>query len=483
MRSFPFARRSSGPLVQPAPLTQAPPTGAGQEGRAARWFLYSAVFWLVVPGVAGLLMAAFLFAPYLHERLPLDLRPYLQFGRLRPVHVNTALFGWLSMAYAGAMLFIVPRLTRAPLYSERLALVNVVLWNVTMVGAFFSLLLGFNQGREYAELAWPLDWLMIANYLLLAVNLWGTTLRRREPRVYISVWNFMAASLIIAFVYGIGNVVWDPAGALTGMNDAILNYFYVHNLFNAWFTTGGIGLVYYLLPKLSGNPVWSYRLAVWGFASVWTGQHHLLYAPGPDWLEALSVAFSILAAVPNTAFAYNFFMTMQGAWSKARSDVPLRFLATGCIFYLLTCIQGVAQSFRTFNSLVHFTNWVIGHSHLAFVASFSFIAFALVYHILPRLQGSSAGAFSRRVMEWHYWLTLVGIVVFMVVLWTAGLVQGRDWLAGGVPFMDTVRAMRPYMLLRLLAGGTIGAGVLLFAYNVARTLRSAPKPAPPRERR
>ena len=342
------------------------------------------------------------------------------------------------------------------------------LWNATVAAGAVTLLLGFNQGREYAELIWPLDLQMLLCFLLLAVNIWGTVLRRREPRLYISVWSFMAASLIIALVYGIGNVIWDTSGALRGMNDAILNYFYVHNLFNVWFTTGFLGLVYYLLPRLSGNPLWSYRLAVWGFTSVWTGQHHLLYGPGPEWLELLSVSFSILALVPNIAFTYNFLKTMQGAWTRLVTNVPLRFLATGCTFYILTCFQGVAQSFRTFNAQVHFTNWVIGHSHLAFVAAFTFMALALVYHLLPRLTGRDP--FSRRLMEWHYWLVLGGILVFMVSLWVAGVIQAQDWSSGQAPFVETMRAMKPYMLLRLLGGATVFGGMSVFAYSMARSL-------------
>ncbi len=448
-----------------------PPVRSSEEERAAAWFLYSAVFWLLLPLLAGIIMAAFLFAPSIQDWLPREARTYIQFGRLRPLHVNLALFGWLSMVYAGSMLFIVPRLTRTRLFSESLARANLVLWNLVIAAASVSLLLGFNQGREYAELSWGLDLLLVLCFLMLAVNIWGTALKRREPRLYISVWNFMAASLIIAFVYGIGNVIWDTRGALTGMNDAILNYFYVHNLFNVWFTTGALGLVYYLLPRLTGNPIWSYRLAVWGFASVWAGQHHLLYGPGPEWLELLAVAFSIIAAVPNTAFAYNFYKTMGGAWQKLATDVPLRFLTAGSIFYVMTCFQGVAQSFRNFNAQIHFTNWVIGHSHLAFVASFSFMAFALVYHILPRLLGRQP--FSHRLMEVHFWLTFTGILTFMGTLWVAGLVQGQNWLTGGIPFIETVLAMKPFMFMRLVAGGVMGVGMLAFVYNVALSLKAS----------
>ena len=464
--AWPFSSVVPGGRVAESP---APGVTQRRQDQAARWFLYSSVFWLVIPGLAGLFMAFFLFFPVISDVLPEAIRPYLQFGRLRPMHVNLALFGWLSMVYAGSMLFIVPRLTRTTLFSEKLAWANLGLWNATMVGALVTLLMGLNQGREYAEMVWGLDLMMLGCFGMLAVNVWGTVLRRQERRLYVSVWNFMAATVIIVLVYGIGNVVWDTSGALYGMNDAILNYFYVHNLFNVWFTTGFLGMTLYLLPRLSGNPIWSYRLAVWGFLSVWTGQHHLLYGPGPEWLELLSVSFSIIAALPNIAFTYNFYKTMQGAWAKVKEDVPLRFLATGCVFYIFTCFQGVAQSFRNFNAQVHFTNWVIGHSHLAFVAAFSFMTFAAIYHILPRILGRDP--FQRRIMEWHYWLVLVGLSVFMVTLWTAGLIQGQNWLSGGIPFIKTVEAMKPYMFLRLAGGLGVAVGVSFFAYAVLKTLR------------
>jgi cbb3-type cytochrome c oxidase subunit I len=444
-------------------------------GSASRRFFYSAIVWLLVPGVMGVALATVLYAPALYDNLPLAVKPYLSFGRLRPTHVNLMVFGWLSQAYAGGILYILPRLTRARLYSERLAHINCWLWNALMLGALFTLPLGLTQGREYAEMIWPLDLLLVANFGLLGVNIWGTFMRRQEPKVYVSLWNFMAATLIFLGVYAVGNKIWDPSGAYRGMNDSIVNYFYVHNLFNAWFTTAGIGLALYLLPKLADKPLFSHRLALWGLWSVWTGQHHQLYGPAPDWLEHLTVAFSILATVPTIAFMINFFMTMHGAWRRAVDDVALRFLATGAIFWALTCVQGVAQSFRSFSLQVHFTNWVIGHSHLAFVADYSFWAFALIYLMVPVLLRRPM--YSRPLMEWHYWLTTAGMLIFMVALWIAGLIQGRDWMSFATPFIQTVRAMSPYFGLRLVGGLMAGAGVLCMAYNVFQTARG-PAPAP-----
>lgn len=440
-----------------------------EPGTASRRFFYAALFWLIAPGILGLIMAALLYVPALYDNLPLALKPYLSFGRIRPAHVNLMIYGWLSMAYAGGILYIMPRLTRARLYSERLAQVNWWLWNLLMIGAAVTLPLGMTQGREYAELIWPLDWLLILNWALLAINIWGTFARRQEKKVYVSVWSFMAASLIFILVYAVGNKVWDPSGAFTGMTDNIVNYFFVHNLFNSWFTTAGLGLALYLLPKLTNKPLYSHRLSLWGLWSVWTGQHHQLYSPAPDWLEYLTVVFSILAAVPTIAFMINFFMTMRGRWSRVVQDVALRFLVTGALFWAFTCAQGVAQSFRSFSMLVHFTNWVVGHTHLAFVADYSFWAFALFYLAVPALLRRPI--YNPKLMEWHYWLTTVGMVLFMVSMWVAGVIQGVHWLSGNVPFIETVRAMEPFFALRLLGGALAGAGILCFVYNLWQTAR------------
>lgn len=440
-----------------------------EPGTAARRFLYSSIFWLLLPGAFGLVLASLLYLPELHDRLPMAVKPYLSFGRLRPTHVNLAVFGWLSMVYCGAILYILPRLTRAPLYSERLAQVNAWLWNLMMVGVLVTLPMGLTQGREYAELIWPLDLLFVANMVLLGINIWGTVLNRQERKIYVSLWNFMAAVVIMLPIYAVGNKIWDPSGAYSGMNDNIINYFYVHNLFNAWFTTAGIGLALYLLPRLTDKPLYSHRLGLWGLWSVWTGQHHQLYSPAPDWLEYLTIVFSILAVVPTTAFMINFFMTMRSRWHLAGSDVALRFFVTGAIAWGLTCVQGVSHSFRTFSMVVHFTNWVVGHSHLAFVVAYSFWAFAILYLLVPEL--AKRPLFSRKLSEWHYWLTTLGMVIFMVSMWIAGLIQGQNWGTYTVPFLQTVISLKPYFGARLIGGALAGIGILLFAYNMWRTGR------------
>ncbi|NIQ39729.1 MAG: hypothetical protein GTN81_14245 [Proteobacteria bacterium] len=438
-----------------------------QERQAILAYFYCAIFWLLVPALAGILMAAFLSTPSLQEFVPQPLKGVLNFGRLRPMHSNTLIFGWLSMAYAGAMLYITRRLTGVSLFSPGLARVALWLWNLLIALAAITLLVGMNQGREYAEMIWPLDLLFLVVIGLLGINIWGTVARRREPKLYVSIWNFMAATLILIPVYAIGNKIWDPTGAYTGMNDNIINYFYVHNLFNAWFTTGGIGLALYLLPRLTNKPLYSHALAMWGLWSVWTGQHHQLWGPAPDWLEILTVVFSVLAVVPTTAFMWNFYQTMKYRWLRVGQDVAVRFFVVGAIFWGFTCIQGIAQSLRTFSLYVHFTNWVVSHSHLAFVADYSLWAFSLVYLIVPELL--KRPIYSRILAEWHFWLTLVGLMIFMASLWLAGLVQGQHWLAGGIRFLDTTQAMYPYFTWRLFGGLMIFVGQVVFAYNIWKT--------------
>ncbi len=463
---------------------------SSEPGSATRRFFYSAICWLIVPVFIGLFTAILLYAPPVQSYVPDALKAALNFGRLRPAHVNIAIFGWLSMVYAGAMLFLTPRLAGTQLYSERLANLTVVLWNLMMVGALISFPLGFTQGREYAEMIWPLDVLFLVIFTLLAINIWKTVARRTEKHIYISLWHFMLATLILIPVYAVGNKVWplsfvdgqlawDFSGAYYGMNDNIINYFYVHNLFNSWFTTGGIGLAYYLLPKLTGKPLYSHRLAIWGFWTVWTGQHHQLFSPSPYWLQTLTVVFSILAAIPTSAFLFNFFMTMRGRWSLAVSDVRLRWFVVGVIFWGLTCVQGVAQSFPSFSLLVHFTNWVVGHSHLAFIGDYTFWMFPMIYLLLPVV--TRRKIFSQALAEWHFWLTLIGLVIFMMSLWVAGLIQGQNWMSG-TPFIETVRSMNIYFFFRLAGGALMVVGQCVFAYNIFRTAISpvvveAPRPA------
>lgn len=440
-----------------------------EKDSASRHFLLSAVVWLCVASTIGAAVALkFLYPDWLARQ------PWLTFGRLRPIHTNGVLFGWLSMAYVGAVFYLVPRLLGAELWSQRLGNATCWLWNITLVLAVATLAAGMNQGVEYAELIWPVDLLVALLFVLLNWNLWKTFAARTSRHLYISLWYIYASMLWMPLVYLIGNgmlfpvtYTGGPASTATpyaGVSHAAVNWFYGHNVIGLWFTTVGLGIVYYLLPKITGNPIYSHRLGMTGFWTiafvyVWTGQHHLLYGPGPDWLETISIVFSISLLIPVWTVVYNFWRTLEGKWSLFFEEPEAKFLILGVWWYFLTCLQGpLTNSLRPLSKVLHFTNWVVGHAHLALLGAFSYVSFAAIYYLWPRLTGR---VIPRRWGAHHFWMTTVGLVIFMVSLWIGGVVQGTAWSyktvdfdgnIGGIPFLETVKMMRPYYWLRLAGG-------------------------------
>ena len=460
-----------------------------QEGSTARRFIYSAVFWLIIPITYGLLLALHLWKP---DLIFPWLNPlHLSFGRLRPMHVNTAAFGWLSMAQLGAMFYIVPRLTGVKLYSERLGNWTMVIWNVAILIGNITLGLGMTQGREYAEYIWPIDLGVMLLLAMAGYNLFKTVGSRREKQLYVSLWYFLGTFTWFPVVYFIGNLMWITpfnapltapwGGALLGVNDAIVNWFYGHNVVGLWFTTLGIGAMYYLVPKLTGNPLYSHRLSLIGFWTIaftyiWTGTHHLVWGPVPKWTQMLAITFSVMMIIPVWTVVWNFVKTMEGKWNLILDNIPLRFLALGSITYFLVCLQGPLQSLRSVSITTHFTNWVPGHAHLALLATFSYVAFAAIYEFLPRLVGRPI--YSKTLMNWHFWLVFIGFVFFFTGFTVGGLVQGISWNLGK-PFLDVVKSIEPWSFLRAIGAVSMFAGLYVFGYNVLRTaMKPRPQPQP-----
>jgi len=448
-----------------------------EEGSAARRFILSGVFWLIIGSSVGVIVAIKMSDPHFLGGIP-----WLTFGRIRPIHTNGQLFGWLSMVQIGLALYVLNRLTRVRLYSERLANLVVWLWNLTVVLAVITLGLGMTQGREYAELVWPLDILVLVCFGLLAYNIFMTVLRRQERQIYVSLWYIMGSFVWMTLIYFIGNIVWVTpwntapgapfGGALAGVNDANINWFYGHNVLGLWFTTMGVASIYYLLPVTARNPLYSHRLSLIGFWTIgmfyiWTGAHHLVWGPVPYWLQTVAIIFSVLLIIPVSTVVVNFLGTMRGRWDLLIKSPAIRFYITGTVFYLITCLQGPLQSLRSVSQVVKFTNWVPGHAHLALFGTFSFMAFGGVYYILPRLLGRRSMAYPALV-EWQYWIALIGFFGFASSLWIGGLVQGLMWTAG-TPFLEGMRAQAPYYLVRAVSGALMWVSVLLFAYNVYAT--------------
>ena len=437
----------------------------------ARLMAESAIFWLVVAITLGLVQAIEFIAPDSFRGIA-----WLVFPRIRQAHVNGLAFGWLSMAMVAGWYYIVPRLTKGELFSETLGIVVAWAWNVALAVGVVGLTLGWTQGREYAELAWPIDIAVMVALVFTAFNLFMTIARRKEPALYVSLWYIMGTLIWFPIVFALGNVIWaPPTGSLMGLNDAIWGWFYGHNILGLWFTTGTVALIYYIVPRETKKPIYGYVLALiafWGLAFFYSGvgTHHILGAPVPEWLKTVSVICSIGLLIPVFAFVVNMFMTMRGAWHIGYSSIPLRFVLTGIGFYLAVSIQGSFQALRSFNQFVHFTNWSVAHAHLALLGFVAFSLWGMLYYMMPRILG--VPLYSDRLAWTHWWMTTVGFLGFFLVLTAAGLVQAGGFKQG-IPIVQILPGIRSLWIGRAAAGTVIIFAQYLFAYNIIRTTLAA----------
>jgi cytochrome c oxidase cbb3-type subunit I len=437
---------------------------------ATRAWFWLSLFWLIFAFTgAGILATKFVVPGFLGEL------PYLQFGRIRPMHVNSAGLGFISMATVGAMFYIVPRLCGTKLYSERLGVFTAWAWFLMVLSGVFALAMGYSEGREYAEFPAPVDLMALVGLILVGYNMYRTIAQRREKQLYISLWYFMGTFIWFPMVYLIGNRTFV---SLSGLNDAAVNWFFGHNVLGLWFTTLGVGVAYYLLPIITRQPLFSHKLSLIGFwtiAMVYapTGAHHLLQAPIPEWLKSAAVISSLLLLIPVFAAVTNFFMTVRGQWGMMGSNLALRFTMIGIINYLLTCLQGPLQAARPINYYVHFTNWVVGHAHIALLGSFAFIAFGAMYHMIPVI--TKRPWHSRALGEWHFWLTFLGFWLFFIALTILGLQQAQGVMQH-LGWIQIIYGMQPMLWVRWLSWFPLMLGQVLFVYNIIRTIYS-PAPA------
>lgn len=439
---------------------------SSEEGSASKFFMFSAITWLVIGMGIGLLSALEFSFPDLTKGIA-----QLTMPRLRYTHVNLVAFGWLSMANISAALYMIPALCKTKLYSEKLANFVCYVWNGVMFFGGISLLNGYTEGREYAELREPFDILVLIGLFLLSYNLFRTVLNRTVKKLYVSVWYIMGAFFWMPLIYMVGNRTFV---ALDGLNDGILNWFYGHNILGMWFTVLGAGIAYYMLPKMTNKPIWSHSLSMLGFWTIAffyapTGTHHLLQSPVPEWLKALAVIFSAALVVPVITVLTNFYMTLKGSWWMVTTNMPLRFVVTGAFWYFVTCIQGPFQATRGVNWYIHFTQWVVGHAHVALLGTFTFFVIGALYYGLQRLTGRKI--YSVRLVKWHYWLLFIGFFLFFTSLTIAGLQQAVGW-ALGYPVAQWSLVLVPMWLVRAIGGTLMFASSCLFAYNVWMTMNA-----------
>lgn len=432
------------------------------------WML-SGAFWIVF----GVLMGSVLTLEFVFPDLFAGV-PVLVFSRLRQAHTNTVMFAFLSTGMIGLWYYIVPRLTARKLWSELLGNIAMVLWNVAVLIGVVAILLSHTQSREYAELIWPVDVLVEIVLVLNLVNLYMTIWNRVENRLFVSLWYIIGTLIWMPALYFIGNVMWNPpTGALTGINDAIFNWFYGHNVLGLWFTTGLIAVIYYIVPRETSTPLYSHfvsLIAFWGIALFYTGvgAHHLLWAPIPYWLRTISVAESIGMVIPVAAFLFNILLTMRGNWSRAGASLPLRYALTGFFAYIATSFLGSHLALRSMNQVAHFTQYIPGHAHLGLLFFSASTVIGGVYYTLPRI--CSCEIYSRTIGNAGYLLHTFGFAAFFTGFTLTGVVQGSNWVNAGLPVWTTLPALRTWMALRAMGGALLVMGFALWAFNVFATV-------------
>jgi len=444
--------------------------------RAVKLWFFLSVIWFAVFTTFGLLLAIkFFFPTFLTDA------SWLTFGVIRPAHVNGVLFGFVSSGLLGAMLYVVPRLCARKLILPRLALVTPILWNGAVLTGIIWILLGGSQGREYAELPWAIDVAVIVTLAFLATIVIGTITKRKEKKLYVSLWYYAGTMLWFPIVYFIGNVMWHPAtGALNGIQDAMFNWYYGHNVLGLWFTTLGIPAIYYAVPRIIKRPLYSHLLSLISFFSIaffytGVGAHHLLQAPIPEWVKTIAVVMTVLMLVPVLAFATNIVLTLRGSGKKVLHSPTLLFILFGFTCYVFASIQGSFQGVRFMNQYLHFSQWTVGHSHLALLGGFGFLAAGLAYWIVPHTLKSRI--FSRNLSKTSWWVGSIGFLLFFLAMTIAGLIANANWWAH-INVVETLPTLRIPFVFRAITGGLVVVAAFMVAINVFMTFIKGRHPVP-----
>jgi cytochrome c oxidase cbb3-type subunit I len=441
----------------------------------------------VIWGIAGFVVGDIIAWQLAIPQLNLDL-PWTSFGRLRPLHTSAVIFAFGGNVLIATSLYVVQRTCHARMPGRWAPWFVVWGYQLFIVLAGTGYLLGITQGKEYAEPEWYADlWLTIVWVVYLLVFL-GTLARRKEPHIYVANWFYLAFIVTIAMLHIVNNaaipVSWtNPKSYIvySGVQDAMTQWWYGHNAVGFFLTAGFLGIMYYFIPKRVERPVYSYRLSIvhfWTliFLYIWAGPHHLHYTALPDWAQTLGMTFSIMLWMPSWGGMINGLMTLSGAWDKLRTDPVVRLLVVSVAFYGMSTFEGPVMSIKAVNSLSHYTDWTIGHVHSGALGWVAMVSFGAVYCLVPWLW-NRRGLYSMRLVEWHFWIATIGILLYITAMWVSGITQGLMWRAYDklgflqYSFIETVEAMKPYYVIRAIGGLLFVGGSLIMAYNIWRTIR------------
>jgi len=453
-----------------------------------RKFAIMTLVWGAVGMLVGVYIASELAFPFLNFDTP-----YITFGRLRPVHTGAVIFGFGGSALFATSYYVVQRTCQARLFGgDILANFTFWGWQAVIVLAALGNVLGYSQGWEYAEMEWPTDLLITFVWVAYGVIFIGTVMKRTQPHIYVANWFYMAFILATAILHVFHNLVIPVSltksyPLFAGAQDAMTQWWYGHNAVGFFLTAAFLGMMYYFVPKQAGRPVYSYRLSIihfWAliFLYMWAGSHHLHWTAIPDWTSTLAATFSIMLLLPSWGGMINGIMTLSGAWDKLRTDPIMRFLIVSLSFYGMSTFEGPMMSLKDVNALSHYTDWTVGHVHSGALGWVAMISFGAMYHLIPKLWNTRIH--NMQLINVHFWLATVGILLYIVAMWISGIMQGLMWRSfddfGNLQysFVESVAAMHPFYAMRALGGACFLTGMLIMCYNMFMTVRhSSTRPA------
>ncbi|MFD0737856.1 cytochrome-c oxidase, cbb3-type subunit I [Lysobacter koreensis] len=456
--------------------------------KVVQQFTIASIVWGVIGMAVGALIAAQLYWPALNFDTA-----WLSFGRLRPIHTNGVIFAFGGSALFATSLYVVQRTCHVRLISDKLASFVFWGWQACLVAAVVTLAMGLTQGKEYAEMEWPVDLMITVVWVAYGWLYFGTIAKRRVKHIYVANWFFAAYIITIAILHIVNNLAIPVSlgksyPVYSGAVDAMAQWWYGHNAVGFMLTTSYLGMMYYFVPKQAGRPIFSYRLSIvhfWALISIymWAGPHHLHYTALPDWVQSVGMVFSVILLAPSWGGAMNGLLTLSGVWHKLRTDPILKFLVVAISFYMIATFEGPLLSIKSVNSLSHYTDWTVGHVHAGALGWVAMITIGSLYSMFPRTLGLKA-MHSIKLIDAHFWLHTLGVVFYIVSMWIAGITQGLMWRATNTDgtltysFVESLLATYPYYLGRLLGGLMVLAGMGLMAWNFWRTWQLVHEPVP-----
>ncbi|PWQ96590.1 cytochrome-c oxidase, cbb3-type subunit I [Leucothrix pacifica] len=449
--------------------------------KVVRQFSIITVLWGIVGMLVGVIIAAQLAWPALNFDVS-----FLTFSRLRPLHTNAVIFAFGGSALFATSYYVVQRTCQVPLFAPKLAAFTFWGWTLVIVLAAVTLPLGFTQSKEYAELIWPIDILITVVWVAYGIVFFGTIVKRKVSHIYVANWFFAAYIITIAVLHIVNNLavpvsLTESYPVFSGAVDAMSQWWYGHNAVGFFLTAAFLGMMYYFIPKQANRPVYSYRLSVvhfWALISIymWAGPHHLHYTALPDWAQSLGMVFSLILLAPSWGGMINGIMTLSGAWHKLRSDPILKFMIVSLSFYGMSTFEGPMMSIKTVNALSHYTDWTIGHVHSGALGWVAFIVIGSLYALIPKLYGKTE-MYSTSMINTHFWLATIGVLLYIAAMWIAGVMQGLMWRAVNddgtltYTFIESIKATYPYYVVRFLGGLMFLGGMFLMAWNVMKTIK------------